>query len=296
MFREYIDKNTKMLSRAAQKGQRELEQINKYERSKRGEEVINYTDKELQMQILAENSTFYLNILLDNTYNAVNSREFGRNIKFLENLNNIIINNIDDILMAIVNYGVYGIYDIFEQIAGSANDFQEGIDAAREELEVTGGEGLMEKNRSYWYWRNIVWRNLDAYSETISARFHTWGDLAPYWYFLEHGNLEYKYAYPQFAASHFLSHSAYRITDDIEQRLFEKKSEQAQVSEEIEEINIEFQKEATNLFDQAVLDLQNRPEEYPPGYIWGIYTSLEDGRKYKVIRTKGGIVGRRKIK
>lgn len=56
-----------------------------------------------------------------------------------------------------------------------------------------------------------------TYSEVIQARISTWGDKAPYWMFLEYGNVGGAPAYPSFSGTGFVARVQSRVPEIIRQ-------------------------------------------------------------------------------
>lgn len=292
MYEDEI-KFTAKLTYKAKQGEREFEQIIRYERRSENTQRIEIDVKELQYQIMDEKQHYYLNIFLRALEEAAEmTKEYDRLEIFTENIANIISRNIREILSAIIENGVYGVYDVMTERAGDMGDFWQGVEHAREMIGVSG----KDPGRAARYWMVKVWPDADKYEDTIAYRFQVWEDKAPYWHFLEHGNYFQTNAFPKFTQTLFLSKAAYRIWDDVEIEVAERKEAAQEDSYEVEEINEYYTDEKLNLFNRAVSELEDNPEAYPPGYIWGTYKSLEDEREYKVYRTKTGKIGRRLVR
>jgi hypothetical protein len=285
--------NMGKLSRKAQQGRREYEEILKYEQRAEDKKQIDFNIKDLQLQIIEEKKDFYRNIFLESLEQAVeDTGEYDRKRIFSENIEVILTQNIMDFLAAIVTYGAYGVYDIMDETAGDIGDFWEGVENARELLDVSRGD----KGRAARFWENKVWPSDEMYDDTIALRFQIWGDKAPYWYFLEHGNYASTYAHPKFTQTNFLSHSAYRIIEDLEIEVAKRKEASEEESPEEEEINRDYSQKEINLFDNAQAEFLSNPDSYQPGYVFNKYRSLEDECEYKIYLTKTKQIGRRKIR
>lgn len=97
-----------------------------------------------------------------------------------------------------------------EKIAGTAQDFYSGV-------EETGGHTGTDIAPSIWkygiytpasFWRggkgSKYFKNLPSYEEVISERLDAWGDKAPYWYLIEHGNAGGGREFPSIRPTNFL--------------------------------------------------------------------------------------------
>lgn len=185
------------------------------------------------------------------------------------------------------------------QFAGTEQDWQDGIVAARKELQLGGGD--FTKRQRADFWRDFIYgparigmdpnlyveedddaekKRLAAikmYDRTIEARLEKWGGLveeeggAPYWIILEHGNADSTLAFPRFRGTNFLEHS---------------------------------RKEGQKIFDQTKLDVENQveniifrevekflenPDSYKPYDALAIFYA--EGKRYFVYVTKYKRIG-----
>lgn len=134
-------------------------------------------------------------------------------LKNLENVGHIEIGD---------NFVVAKVFDT--RIGGTAEDLESGLYTSYSS----------DKTRSLgWRWGVYVpareggsgfqWTKKSSpmliadYNQVIQDRLSAWGDKAPYWYFLEHGNLEYTgkgIPYPVFAGTEFIAKTA-QVASDI---------------------------------------------------------------------------------
>ncbi len=105
-----------------------------------------------------------------------------------------------------------------EEIAGTAQDFYGGV-------EETGGHTGTAQAPAIWrygiytpasFWRggkgSKVYKSLPSYEEVISERLDAWGDKAPYWYLIEHGNAGGGREFPTVRPTNFLKTLARAIS------------------------------------------------------------------------------------
>src|SRR5574341_1751015 len=64
-------------------------------------------------------------------------------------------------------------------------------------------EGDYQKADQEWF--NKAVDRLPSYEDVISERLGEWGNKAPFWYFIEYGNLGAGKAYPQFGGTFFIT-------------------------------------------------------------------------------------------
>ena len=89
-------------------------------------------------------------------------------------------------------------------IAGDYDTFLSGVEEA-------GGHTLTAIAPKIWKYgiyapvsKSFNLDSLPDYSEVISERLAAWGDKAPFWYFIEFGNMSYDRAFPQIQPTYFL--------------------------------------------------------------------------------------------
>ena len=291
---DFGSKDIGRLSRKAKEGRQEYEHILKYEKRVEERTQTEYNEINAKREIIEENREYYRDIFLENTRVAIEkTKEYNRLEKFSDNLENAISYNIMDLLTAIITRGPYGVYDVMERVAGSLAEFWDGVENAREEMELGGGSPEQRAR----YWKNKVWPSEEMYEDTIAYRFQAWQDYAPYWYWIEHGNYFSIRAFPNFAQTNFLSKSAYAIEEDINIKAYERKQEdEGEVTPEEEEVQDFYDTQEKNLFDEAQARFLANPESFKPGDVFNRYKSLEDECWYKIVLTKTKLIGRRKIR
>jgi hypothetical protein len=101
-----------------------------------------------------------------------------------------------------------------EDVAGTAQDFYSGV-------EETGGHTGTDQAPAIWrygiytpssFWRgktgSRIYKNLPSYDDVISERLDAWGDKAPFWYLIEHGNAGGGREFPSIRPTNFLKNLA----------------------------------------------------------------------------------------
>lgn len=89
-------------------------------------------------------------------------------------------------------------------IAGDYSDFISGVE------EAGGHTGTPNAPRIWKYGiyapvsKTLNLDSLPTYEDVIEERLAAWGDKAPFWYFIEFGNLSYNRAFPQIKPTYFL--------------------------------------------------------------------------------------------
>jgi hypothetical protein len=280
------------LSYKATQRQKEYEQILQYELTKKERLPIKEDIEAIKRQVIEENTDLYRDMFLESLVTSANiTGEYNRAIDgikwFTANLEVIITGNITRLILAIISKGVYGVYEVMDEVAGSVSDFWEGVESARVELGV-GGE---KPEQAAKFWANIVWPTESMYKDTMELRFRVWGDMAPYWYFLEHGNFGSVGAFPHFSATGFLSTPAKQILLDINAKVTARRAIKEKATPEEKDIDKNYDKKILNLFDKAQAEFEAHPELYQPGHIFDRYISLENEREYRIYVTRTGQIG-----
>lgn len=164
------------------------------------------------------------------------------------------------------------------RIAGSPGDLQQGIDAARAEL----GVGTLSRENAALFWKERIYRpareglkrprffkknigfykgakrgqripydyaayGIMRYEETIGARLSAWGDKAPFWIWLNFGNIGEGGEYPAVPPTRFVEQS------EVEINLL--------LQDEIVSLTNEF----TNAVNEEIESFLRNPESYQPG-------------------------------
>jgi hypothetical protein len=175
-----------------------------------------------------------------------------------------------------------------ETYAGSWADLNAGIEFARESL----GTGVLSPAKALEFWKSRIYGparegtggdlfrkkegfdygsyGIMKYRETIGLRLQSWGTLAPYWLFLEHGNAGAG-AYPSFAPTHFVEISRKEIIELYKDAL------------------IQTAREMSNALSEELEDFLRNPEGYIPGYLFDVI--LHRGRRYRIYVTGAGGLG-----
>lgn len=194
----------------------------------------------------------------------------------------------------IVNVDIDGnIYFTAEDVAGDDKDYYDGIQVARQTLGIGQG-GTAEQRAKIWkqfiyqparegihpedWTPEKVEQAKGYYERTIDARVAAWGGKAPYWYFLEHGNVANDLAYPPpQEPTRFLENS--RIQG---QQLF---------NEALRNVIIE----EGNVLEQEGEKFLADPKSFKPGEI--LNTFYAEGKKYYIyvtpVKRLVGVISRR---
>jgi len=291
MFKEAIDEYGKLTYRARQQAE-EFDATIKTKEITKKFEFVPVNILEMKLILIEEKKEIYLNIFKENLMNAVlKTGEYNRKEKFFTNLYRVIAENIDILLNAVAVRGLPGAYSEMEHLAGNMGDFIEGVEQAREllELDLVGGPAARAA-----FWKTHVWPNDDLYDDTISTRMSAWGNLAPYWVLIEKGNFGKRGAYPIFSPTNFFSNSVTEIIVNLEKDVKIRQADMERKAKEPEpEIDEEFNIKEMNLFYEAQARLIQNPETYKPGAILNIFKSLENQRWYKIYITKTRKIGKR---
>lgn len=171
------------------------------------------------------------------------------------------------------------IYFDLEGIAGDTGDLQDGINFARE---MIGVSGKRTKQQKAYFWRHFIYEpgvlglgDEDAiekgglmYADTVAWRLQGWKGLAPYWYWLEHGNEDSDLAFPKFGGTNFRMIAEERAT-----ALF--RSALAQVD-----------LEARNIIYEAAENYLQNPEAYKEFDILGQFYASGQGYLVYVTATR----------
>lgn len=250
----------------------------------------------------------YLEVFKEEIADAnVKSSEYSRKSKFFTKLVDVIRENIDTLLLAIVDGGVGEARNIMEFVAGDFNDFIDGVIIARDVI-----SGLSEKDKQIlayynklpskakrdWVWRNVIWPDDDAYDKTINIRFSAWGNKAPYWVLLDMGNEDYEGAFPKFTATNFFYQAVQRILIDLNERMAIYKTEnragqttESRIRQETKQMIVKI----SQLIYEAVAAFLRNPDFYAPGSVFQTYKDVENGLMYKIWVTPTKKIGVRKL-
>lgn len=162
----------------------------------------------------------------------------------------------------------------FENLGGDMGDFWDGVEAVRSDLRKdSGGTKALSLAQKAAFWRNKVWPSDYYYSHTMAARRRYWGDLTPWWIWLDVGNSDSTYAYPTSGATYFVDRAEGRANEIFEQAVDEMTDK------------------AENLINEAVDLYLSDPESFEPFDILASF--WEQGRPYEVYITETGRIGTR---
>lgn len=150
--------------------------------------------------------------------------------------------NNPDIIRVDPETGEIDLYIGAEEEAGNWEDFWEGYEAALAEIAPTAFRATAEVRANIW--RERIYPDDYLYGKTMAARRRYWGDKAPWWLWLEHGNMGLDGAYPQNTATGFLF-----LAQDEANDLFKKAL-------------IEVENEEYNIVEQAYLQFLDNPDKY----------------------------------
>lgn len=110
--------------------------------------------------------------------------------------------------------------DIFDpEIAGTAADMTAGQQAA-----WASNNGTDQQRLYCWKYgiykpsvegmnKQPQFEDYPTYEEILDKRLSTWGDKAPYWYFIEYGNVSGGEAYPSFSGAGFVEETRMRAQE-----------------------------------------------------------------------------------
>lgn len=195
----------------------------------------------------------------------------------------------NDMFFTVGNNGV--LYLHANECAGTPAEFEEGVRKARQVFHVHKSKKTMEERAAFW--RDFVFgparlgmaveiykgKNKkpskkeagDAKDKTrearrmyyamIRARKEAWGELTPYWYWLEHGNEQHAaLAFPHFPATRFYTNA---IRDC---RALYNQTRKSVLGQEYD------------ILSKIVEEFSRHPEDYTPGQILGTIYDEEDKR------------------
>jgi hypothetical protein len=169
--------------------------------------------------------------------------------------------------------GTIWLRDGIERVAGSKQDYMEGVWAVREQLAEDGeSQRQLSPLQRYNFWKNVVYPSEYHYSRTMAARRRAWGDLTPWWVWLDEGN-QYPLAYPSQEGTNFVDFAQHQARELFDARL--------------EELEIE----VDNVITRAYRQFMRNPEAFQPFDV--LETFYERGRAYEVYVTETGRVGAR---
>lgn len=162
----------------------------------------------------------------------------------------------------------------FENLGGDSGDFWDGVEALRADLrEDSESTKVLSAAQKAAFWANKVWPSDYYYSRTMAARRRYWGDLTPWWIWLDSGNSDSTYAYPTSGATYFVDKAEGRANEVFELALDEMANE------------------AENIVYEAVDLYISDPDSFQPFDVLASF--WEQGRPYEVYITETGRIGTR---
>lgn len=160
-----------------------------------------------------------------------------------------------------------------ENLGGGWDDFWDGVNNVRADLEEESeSTRVLTVAQKAAFWRNKVWPSDHYYSRTMKARRNYWGDLTPWWLWLDAGNSS-SYAHPQNEATYFVDEAEGRANELFDQTMDD-------LYEEID-----------NIMSDAIALYINDPEAYAPYDVLAEF--YEQGRAYEIYVTETGRIGTR---
>jgi len=250
----------------------------------------------LRRKLIKQYRELYINIFKEEILSAeFKSIEYTRKHRFFTQLAELVEDNIDRLLVAIVDGGVSFARLEMEFIAGDFSDLMEGVEITREVVhaynQYTKWGKMPNKARRDKIWKEVIWPDDNYYDRTLNIRFTAWGGRAPYWVLLDEGNEEYEGAYPKFTATNFFHQAVAKILADIGQKVLMQKSQyptsentETRIREEMREVYIK----VADLVNQAVAQFLMNPDSYKAYDIFTIYEDVMNGFEYKIYVTASG--------
>lgn len=160
----------------------------------------------------------------------------------------------------------------FENLGGDINDFWDGVEAVRADLaEESTSTKVLSAAQKAAFWANKVWPSDYLYSHTMASRRRYWGDLTPWWIWLDSGNRDSVYAFPTSGATNFVDKAEGHANE-----LFEAALEEMAV-------------EAENIIYDAVASYISDPESFQPFDVLASF--WEQGQAYEIYITEHGRIG-----
>jgi hypothetical protein len=179
--------------------------------------------------------------------------------------------NNPDIIRVDPETGVLYLFVGAEEVVGDWEDFWTGYEAALAERAPNAWRASDEKRQQVW--REIVWPSDYLLSRTLAVRRRAWGNKAPWWNWLEVGNVGLEGAFPENnPATSFLY-----LAQDKARQIFNAALEVVE--------NEEF-----NAIEQAHTRFILDPDKYEPYDVLGEFYA--EGKKYKIyITPKRALLG-----
>jgi hypothetical protein len=205
-------------------------------------------------------------------YAVGNSNEYDRYQWMLQELKDTIA--VPEVVVLDRNTGRIYLREGIENLGGDEGDFWDGVEAVRADLkEESESTKELSIAQEAAFWRNKVWPSDYYYSRTMAARRRYWGELTPWWIWLDSGNSDSTYAYPTSGATYFVDKAEGRANEVFELALEEMADR------------------AENIVYEAVDLYISDPESFQP---YDVLASFwEQGRPYEVYITETGRIGTR---
>ena len=160
----------------------------------------------------------------------------------------------------------------FENLGGGMSDFWDGVNAVRADLaEDSTSTKVLSAAQKAAFWRNKVWPSDYYYSHTMAARRRYWGELTPWWLWLDSGNSDSTYAYPTSGPTYFVDKAEGHANDIFELAL-----------DEIVD-------RAENIIYEAIEQYLSDPEAFEPFDVLASF--WEQGKGYEIYITEHGRIG-----
>lgn len=199
-----------------------------------------------------------------------NHSEYGRYQWMKNELKSLI--NLHGTKMATVNSetGRVDLYSGMEKYAGTLAEYDAGVAHAREAIKEARGadaERILSQAQRLAYWTKIVWESEFFYPRTMKLRRGVWGEKAPWWYWIEHGN-EGMEAYPTNAGTNFVWKAENEAT--------------ALLAQEWEVVQLE----AENILTTAYSRFIENPEGFQPRDVLNEFYAK--GKNYIIYVTESG--------
>jgi len=200
--------------------------------------------------------------------------EYGRYQWMTDDIAKLVRENAENMVAVNERTGRVEIRDGMELFLGTWEDYDAGVAAAREaireDLELSDKPITAAQKAAFW--RNKVWPSDYWYPRTMRYRRDFWGeDKAPWWLWLDAGNVGRAGAYPQAEGTNFVFMAKEEIQELFDLTLDEKVIE------------------ATNYVAEATDRFLDDPEAFRP------YDVLEEfyaeGKLYKIYVTPTGRIG-----
>lgn len=160
----------------------------------------------------------------------------------------------------------------FENLGGDIDDFWDGVEAVRSDLrEESQSKKVLSAAQKAAFWKNKVWPSDYYYSHTMAARRRYWGDLTPWWIWLDSGNSDSVYAHPTSGATYFVDKAEGHANEVFEAAL-DTMADRAE-----------------NIIYEAVDSYLSDPESFQPFDVLASF--WEQGQAYEIYITEHGRIG-----